>query len=62
MKDEPTAMPEGTVLSLVVDDEGDDLDEGERASLHNAIERAWATAQTTPGRDARDVIADLRAR
>src|SRR5438094_5361860 len=31
---EPTTLPEGTVVNLVVDDEGDDLDEVERAALH----------------------------
>jgi hypothetical protein len=28
--DEPTSLPEGTVLDLVVDDEGDNLDDEER--------------------------------
>ena len=31
--DEPTDLPEGTVLDLVVDDEGDDMDDAERAAL-----------------------------
>lgn len=31
--DEPTSMAEGTVLNLVVDDEGDELDDAERARL-----------------------------
>ena len=30
--DAPTDLPDGTVLDLVVDDEGDDLDEVERAA------------------------------
>lgn len=60
--DEPTALPEGTVVSLVVQDEGDDLDEAERAVLHDRIERAWRSAQAGNGRDARDLIASLRAR
>lgn len=38
--DEPTALPEGTVLDLVVDDEGDDLEPAEREALHAAIDRA----------------------
>lgn len=60
--DEPTSMPEGTVLSLIVDDEGDDLDAPERAALGDAIERAEKSAQATPGREAQDVIASLRGR
>lgn len=60
--DEPTTMPEGTVLSLVIDDEGDDLDEQERAALHDAISRSWASVQAGRGRAAEDVLSDLRSR
>ena len=42
-------MPEGTVLSLTVDDEGDDLDEVERAALHDAISRSWSSVQAGRG-------------
>ncbi len=36
--DEPTALPEGTVLDLVVDDEGDDLtDEDRRVLLSDVV-------------------------
>lgn len=35
--DEPTALPEGTVLDLVVDDEGDDLTDEDRRALHAAV-------------------------
>ncbi len=59
---EPTTMPDGTVLSLVLDDEGDDLDEGERAALHDAIRRSWASLENGQGRDASELIAELRAR
>jgi hypothetical protein len=60
--DEPTSMPEGTVLSLTVDDEGDDLDEVEREALHDAIGRSWSSVQAGRGRDAQDVLAALRTR
>ena len=60
--DEPTALPEGTVLDLVVDDEGDDLDEAERASLNQAISRAWASVREGEGRPADEVLASLRKR
>ena len=50
------------MLDLVVDDEGDDLNEAERAALHAAISRAWASVQAGHGRPASDVIADLRKR
>ncbi|MEZ4410026.1 MAG: hypothetical protein R3A52_26660 [Polyangiales bacterium] len=60
--DEPTSMPEGTVLSLVVDDEGDDLDEAEREALHRSIARSWESLQAGQGRDATDLLAELRSR
>lgn len=59
---EPTTLPEGTILDLVLDDEGDDLDETERAARDEAIERAWQQAQAGMGRPAAEVIKDLRRR
>lgn len=59
--DEPTDLPEGTVLELVADDEGDDLDATERAALHDAIERAMDAARAGKVRPAADVLAELRS-
>jgi hypothetical protein len=50
------------VLNLVVDDEGDELDDEERAELDDAISRAAATVQAGHGRSAEEVIASLRKR
>lgn len=47
--DEPTSLPEGTVIGLVFDDEGDDLDEAERAERDAALLRAWKQAQNQSG-------------
>jgi hypothetical protein len=58
--DEPTSLPEGTVLDLVIYDEGDDLDHIER--LHAAIERSWASATAGNLIPADQVIRELRAR
>jgi hypothetical protein len=58
--DEPTDLPEGTVLDLVVDDEGDDLTDEERAALHAAIERSVEDAKAGRVRPAADVVRDLR--
>ena len=52
--DEPTTLPEGTVVDLVADDEGDDLtdDEGddltddERRALHEALSASWKSTET----------------
>ena len=60
--DEPTSLPEGTVLDLVVDDEGDDLDAAERALRDEALVKAWQQAQAGDGRPAQDVLNDLRRR
>jgi hypothetical protein len=60
--DAPTSLPEGTVLNLVVDDEGDDLDVSERAALDSAISRALASTQAGQGRPAAEVLASLRKR
>jgi hypothetical protein len=60
--DEPTSLPEGTVLDLVVDDEGDDLDAAERALRDEALVKAWRQAQSGLGRPAEDVLNDLRRR
>jgi hypothetical protein len=43
--DEPTTLPEGTVLDLVADDEGDDLSETERRALHDALSASWQSAE-----------------
>jgi hypothetical protein len=60
--DEPTELPEGTVLDLVVDDEGDDLDAGERRALRDAVERSVQELDAGKGRPAEDVLHDLRQR
>ena len=60
--DEPTSLPEGTELDLVVDDAGDGLDEVERAALDAAITRAWASVQAGEGRAPADVLAHLTDR
>lgn len=58
--DEPTALPEGTVLDLVLDDDGDDLGDEERVRLNAAIASAWQSAREGKLRAAQSVIDDLR--
>lgn len=60
--DEPTTLPEGTVLDLVVDDEGDELDDEERAALHATIAKARASVDAGGGRPIADLIDELRRR
>lgn len=60
--DEPTELPEGTVLDLVVDDEGDDLDADERRALDAAIATSLGQAARGELAPAADILARLRAR
>ena len=57
--DAPTTLPEGTVIDLVADDEGDDLDPVERAALNEVVAQAHASISAGKGRPARDVLAEL---
>ena len=60
--DEPTELPEGTELSLTVLDEGDNLDDNERARLHESLRRSMAQAKAGQLIDGDKVIEKLRAR
>ncbi len=58
--DEPYDAPDGTEVDLTVIDEGDELDENERARLHAAIARSHDEAQRGDLVPADDVLAKLR--
>lgn len=60
--DEPTDLPDGTVLDLVIDDEGDDLDESHRAALQAAISRSWRQALAGMSAPSAEILERLRAR
>lgn len=60
--DEPTSLPEGTVLELVVDDEDDELDPEERRLLNAAISKAWESVKAGRIRPANAIIDELRTR
>jgi hypothetical protein len=58
--DEPIELPDGTVVHLVLADDGDALDEEERARLHEALDcsaREVAEGKAIP---ATDVLATIR--
>lgn len=57
--DEPTDLPEGTVLHLLLDDE-DDLDEEEWAALELSLERGIAEASAGQTRPAEEIVAWLQ--
>lgn len=60
--DEPTLLPEGTMLNLVVEDEGDDLDEAERSALNAHLAAAWESVQAGDVRPADELLARLRSK
>jgi len=60
--DEPTTLPDGTVVDLVLDDEGDDLSDEERGALHQALTRAHESIEKGNGLPASEIIKELRAR
>ena len=60
--DEPTTLPEGTVLELVADDQGDDLSNEERRALHEALSASWKSAEDGQLRPASDILNELRQR
>jgi hypothetical protein len=60
--DEPTTLPEGTVIDLVADDEGDDLTEDERRALHEALAGSWNSAEAGRLHPASAILDELRRR
>lgn len=60
--DEVTQLPEGTVLDLVIDDEGDDLDDDQRRALNAAIAVGLEQAARGEMAPASAILARLRGR
>lgn len=60
--DAPTELPEGTVVDLVLDDEGDDLDDEQRSALQAAIDRSLEQARSGQSALADAILEKLRAR
>ena len=67
MLDAPTDLPEGEVVYLqpmegIIADDGDDLDDEERAALHVELEASIAEADRGETEDFGHVLAELRQR
>lgn len=60
--DEPTDLPEGTVVPLEIADDWDDLDDAERADLHEALREGFEDAKAGRTIEAKQWAAQLRAR
>ena len=59
VEETPTDLPEGTELELVVADQGDDLDDEERARLHASIGRGLADIKAGRVTDIDEVLNEL---
>ena len=62
MLNEPTTLPEGTVIDLVADDEGDDLSDEERRALHETLLASSISAEGGRLRPAKEILDELRQR
>ena len=60
--DEPTDLPEGTVVELVEPDGGDDLSTDDRAALHRALESSMQQAKAGSVRPASEIVDEIRRR
>jgi len=60
--DEPTSLPEGTVVQLLPLDPGDWLSDEDRAALHEALARSEADVKADRLIDAAEVLKGLRSR
>jgi hypothetical protein len=60
--DEPTDLPDGTVLELVPGVELDELADDDREKLHAAIRRGLEQGRRGEARPVEDALADLRSR
>jgi hypothetical protein len=60
--DEPTTLPDGTVIDLVAEDEGDDLTDEERRALHEALSASWKLAEVGCLRPASAILDKLHRR
>jgi hypothetical protein len=60
--DEPTTLPDGTVLNLVLDDEGDDLSDRDREALHDAVGRSLESLKAGRVKPVSVIVDELRAR
>lgn len=60
--DEPTTLPEGTVIELVAEDDGDDLTDDERRALHESLAASWTSAEAGRLRPASAILDELRQR
>jgi len=58
--DEPTELPDGSEVELVLADDGDELDEDDRARLHASLRRSADQFRAGRGIDADEALSRLQ--
>lgn len=58
--DEPTELPDGSEVDLVIADEGDELEDDDRARLHASLRRSAEQFRAGLGVDAEEALARLQ--
>ncbi len=58
---EPTDLPDGTEVRLVIDTDGDDLDDEERAALYADLDESLADADAGKTRPAEEVLREIKS-
>jgi hypothetical protein len=58
--DEPTDIPEGSEIELVIAGDEDNLDEKERERLHRALRKSWASAKRGDTRPVQEIMRKLK--
>ncbi len=56
LMDEPTEIPEGTEIELIVANDADDLEEEERKQLHRVLRKSWASARSGRTRPVQEIV------
>jgi hypothetical protein len=59
--DEPTVLPEGTELDLIVDPGEDELDDDDCRRLHEALREGWESVKAGDTVPAEDLLLELEA-
>lgn len=57
---EPTDLPDGTEVTLVVDGDGDDLDDQEREALYADLDESLADADAGKTRPAQEILREIK--
>jgi len=58
--DEPTELPDGSEVELMIADDGDELDDDDRARLHASLQRSAEQLSAGEGLEATEALTRLQ--